>query len=488
MCIGQEVNMLNFFFITILGYWILGVFSVVQISEEPKTSLAMATPHNASSLSGSNPDAASDTIIVYPKELKRRFEVDAFMNETIKVGKVDRLFAAPGTEGSSPPDILVWFIDGGDPSELEALRQRFGDAIELQPDDDVLDDGIVHLNSTVQDPELLIQIPRNLLVNETIIRQWNAPPDLRDISWPPWKPATGLNSYAYNRAGGEDSYVYIIDSGLDPSNMDFHKMPNPNIAWFYAPELDAQEPTDDSIKSHGSCVASLVAGAVNGVSKKSHLIMLKVRYDVIDSLWALSTALDDITDKGRQGKSVILFPLDENTGNNDTVPWHLIEEYMNYLFKADAVIVVPSGNNAAVPGRKQVDTLPAILESPAFPLIVAGAVDASGKLAETSQGPNHVTTWAPGVNVSCAKKGPAGGSQLESGTACSTALVAGLVAYYLGLPSVPFPVGNGTTAQNAKDFLRSKHSSWSRVANGPPVIWNGEDGSVNALDSNITIS
>ena len=49
------------------------------------------------------------------------------------------------------------------------------------------------------------------------------------------------------------------------------------------------------------------------------------------------------------------------------------------------------------------DTYPAMFLSETFPLIVVGAVNNAGRLAEFSQGPNFVTTWAPGDGVVCAQ-------------------------------------------------------------------------------------
>lgn len=53
---------------------------------------------------------------------------------------------------------------------------------------------------------------------------------------------------------------------------------------------------------------------------------------------------------------------------------------MKALFAADAVIIVPAGNqgDAHGPGFRPTTGTPAVLESAGFPLIVIGAVNNSG--------------------------------------------------------------------------------------------------------------
>ena len=203
-------------------------------------------------------------------------------------------------------------------------------------------------------------------------------------------------------------------------------MPNPPDEWLYGFGILENQRTDDSASSHGSCVASKAAGVINGVSKRSHLVMLKIDDSPINVIWAFNTALTDIMNKNRQGKAVIAYP---NTARSPSPPgfpgrpWAAAYSFMNDLFKNDVVIVVPSGNFAKETGRSLVDTLPATLENPKFPLIVAGAVNDLGSPAMFSQGPNHVTTWASGVDVQCAQKGSPTGSQTLSGTSFATGMV-----------------------------------------------------------------
>lgn len=202
-------------------------------------------------------------------------------------------------------------------------------------------------------------------------------------------------------------------------------MPHPPDEWHYGFGVTENVRTDDDDDSHGSCVASKAAGVINGVSKRSHLVMLKIDNRALNVIWSFNTALNDIMAKKRQGKAVIAYP---NTSTAQSppgfppYPWSYAYSYMRDLFANDVAIVVPSGNFALKQGRSLVDTLPATMEKttdPPFPLIVAGSVNNLGERAEFSQGPNHVTTWAPGEKVRCAAKGNPRGLQEISGTSFS---------------------------------------------------------------------
>ena len=58
-------------------------------------------------------------------------------------------------------------------------------------------------------------------IADTIIRQLNAPQDLKLVSWPPRPPGIqlrDLKSFAYDDEGGDDTYIYLIENGIEPKN------------------------------------------------------------------------------------------------------------------------------------------------------------------------------------------------------------------------------------------------------------------------------
>lgn len=141
-------------------------------------------------------------------------------------------------------------------------------------------------------------------------------------------------------------------------------------------------------------------------------------------LWAFAKIRADIESSPQTVPAVVAYPW--TSYGADPVPWGLVKYNMRAIFDLGGVIVVASGNNPTTPGRQNVDTLPALWESPAFTLIVAGAVNNPGNVADFSQGPSYVTTWAPGVNVQCAKRY---GFRRGSGTSHATGMVCQQVCF-----------------------------------------------------------
>jgi len=190
-------------------------------------------------------------------------------------------------------------------------------------------------------------------------------------------------------------------------------------------------PTDDNANSHGSCILSNAIGITNGVYKNvidsrmraetSKVVVVKVdlKLPLGEILWAFSAVRTDIMDSPTTQPAVIAYPW--TSYHADPVPWLTVKTYFQEIFDLGGTIIVPSGNDAETPGRQaDVDTLPAGWESSTFPLVVVGAVDNTGSPAPFSQGPTHVTVWAPGVDVQCAKRG---GFRTGSGTSQSAGMV-----------------------------------------------------------------
>lgn len=60
----------------------------------------------------------------------------------------------------------------------------------------------------------------NLSIADTM-RQSNAPVDLKVVSWSPDPPGIrleDLKSYTFEDTGGDDTYVYLIENGIEPQN------------------------------------------------------------------------------------------------------------------------------------------------------------------------------------------------------------------------------------------------------------------------------
>lgn len=137
------------------------------------------------------------------------------------------------------------------------------------------------------------------------------------------------------------------------------------------------------------------------------MIVIKNTDAVIDFVPAMEQILEDITTKGRAQKSVVIY-----TGGW-TVSW--IDDYedlkddiyhqrsygdiVRQLLAEGVPVVCASGNDGALKGRENIDTLPALFQDDGTPLINVGAADYAGQRWFASQGGSQLTIYAPGVDI-----------------------------------------------------------------------------------------
>ena len=197
--------------------------------------------------------------------------------------------------------------------------------------------------------------------------------------------------------------------------------------WHYAYGV-SKSTTDDDLSGHGSCVASKAAGWKTGVSKNSRLVVMKSLPTIADINFAFAAALDDIIEKRRQRRAVVLYPATsiQTFSAESALPrnWRSVQELMQQLFAQDVVVVTGSGNSAA--RSSAVDTVPAIWAlDPGFPLIVAGAATTDWTIARFSQGAatSSEIAWAPGDSIVCANGPSSPGLAVRSGTSFAAAMV-----------------------------------------------------------------
>ncbi|KAK4040087.1 pectate lyase superfamily protein-domain-containing protein [Parachaetomium inaequale] len=255
-------------------------------------------------------------------------------------------------------------------------------------------------------------------------------------------PATNTYSYFYHESSGAGQYVYVVEDGI----------------W----------DTHPSDLEHGSHVTAKIIGSKLGIAKDATAVVLDKASKLSSSmagvddivyekiLESLLDAADDIAKKRRSGKSV--------------------------LDKLDTALVASSGND----GYDDIRGYPAkFLGDGVFPnLIVVGSTDGNCRRAGSSNQASWMTTYAPGERVNVPAD-PVGGYTVRSGTSYAAPLVAGLVAYYRGLP-LPEPwKAQLQKPRNVKalitHFQRPLDITDPSVvpdAFGPqevkPIIWNGQ--------------
>ena len=351
-----------------------------------------------------------------------------------------------------------WFVNAIEP-ELSTILHDLGVGLRQQ-----LSNSQIHLTCTAQGEYVLLNeiVSRDCRVDlssnpqansaaaqptlrprpppppRTVILQPNAPQDLGLISWPSVKPLPWrMKGYVYDPSFGTDTYLYVIDNGLNIANPPKGRGSKEfrSVEWKYGYNVDSR-PQDDSANGHGTCVASKAVGWKNGVSKNTGLVILKASLSLVDDNWAFAAALDDIIAKNRQGKSVVLYPRTSirqySVSTEWEANWRSIKSLIQDLFAQD-VIVVTCARNDATRHSSVVNTVPAMWTTSDFSLVVAGAATTAGDFARFSRGTTYPggIVWAPGDEVWCTRgnflpdhaypiQRKASGSSFYAGMVCCT--------------------------------------------------------------------
>lgn len=256
--------------------------------------------------------------------------------------------------------------------------------------------------------------------------------DLIFISTPPGTD-TGIY-YTYFSAAGEGITVYLVDSGVNPSNNEF----NSGVIkrWLYAWDVLAVE-SDDHPLGHGSCAASKITGVDYGVAKKASLIIVKINTKWLSSgLDGLVLILNDLRRRKKEGEyipgyNVVSMQSALKNSLADRYSTDTFKYLISELINQYGIILVCAAGN----GGGKIDSIPPTF-SPKMPIIVVGAVSphTGATLPFSNRGP-PLTVSAPG-QVFCAGRGAGRNSQTVSGSSFAAPAVAGLVAYFLSLHDV----------------------------------------------------
>ncbi|KAK4247523.1 glucan 1,3-beta-glucosidase [Corynascus novoguineensis] len=251
------------------------------------------------------------------------------------------------------------------------------------------------------------------------------------------------NSYTYkyyhHESEGEGQYVYVVEDGIWDKHPEFRGAKIEHVR-------QASYADDFLTKNlqHGSGVTAKIIGSRLGVAKRATAVIMDkeilsagmvIPDDLVyeKALESLLDAADDIAKKGRSGKAVVNISWAVTTRLNPTY-YAMMLKILQELDQLDTVIVAGAGNNGLNANIKGIDTYPArFLGDGRFPnMIVVGSTNRNCKRVRSSSEENWVTTYAPAGDISLPAEN--GGYQTGGGTSFAAPLVAGLVAYYRGLP------------------------------------------------------
>lgn len=252
------------------------------------------------------------------------------------------------------------------------------------------------------------------------------------------------DEYAFFSSGGSGIRVYVVDTGLDRSfrNIDFspqQKLRKP-IEWIYALDV-ATQTSDGDPDGHGTCMASKIGGPIFGVAKRSSLIIAKATPSVGSFIDILGKVLSAVQKRPRFGRAETVISISGGwiPPSRDDADAIAIQTLMEELtIKCQAIVVTHAG---AATGPQdnygEIAMYPALLAED-LDIITVGSVQANdgdsyGQIFSWSLSGDALSLSAPG-NGYCAGLG----SEVHGaeGSSFAGAVVAGLVAYFLGIPEL----------------------------------------------------
>ncbi|EGR50513.1 serine protease [Trichoderma reesei QM6a] len=254
-----------------------------------------------------------------------------------------------------------------------------------------------------------------VLDRDTVREIWND-----TLEKPPWGLATLSNKkphgflYRYDKSAGEGTFAYVLDTGINSKHVDFEGRA---YMGFSPPKT---EPTD--INGHGTHVAGIIGGKTFGVAKKTQLIGVKVFLDdeatTSTLMEGLEWAVNDITTKGRQGRSVINMSLGGPYSQ-------ALNDAIDHIADMGILPVAAAGNKG----------IPATFISPASAdkAMTVGAINSDWQETNFSNFGPQVNILAPGEDVLSAYVSTNTATRVLSGTSMAAPHVAGLALYLMAL-------------------------------------------------------
>ena len=300
-------------------------------------------------------------------------------------------------------------------------------------------------------------------------------------------PATKVNrkkDYGFFKQEGGPTQVFTIDTGLEESLSDFKGVIS---KWIFAFDV-MNQPTDSDGSGRGSCIASKIGGKRFGVDKKAVLIPVKSNRSLGSLMDALGKVVREFTRMetaeipirgwfvvhiagGWKGPS--------SPPEKSEVIWaEHMKEQIQRLLSLGVVIVVSAGEDKSI-NYGEIRTWPAVLAaSPTYPIITVGGVQSEpgeefGKRFAWSTGGAALTVSAPG-NGMCAN---AQGDYMSAhGTDFASAVVAGLISYFLSIPVLQqYFIAQVNYPAAVRDYLVSLsiRRYFAQVS-----VWNGIDATI----------
>lgn len=251
--------------------------------------------------------------------------------------------------------------------------------------------------------------------------------------------------YVYFKTFDPKVPVYVIDTGL---NLKYNGLDNIEINWIYG--LGAEEqPGDPNPTRHGTCIASKIGSKIVGVNSNVRLTIVKLIAQLGSFLDALGKVVASIQEE------VALNPMERcvvhisggylpREGDPDM---QRLQDLIQQLINLQAVVVTSAGYTTTGSKSTVIDQWPAALAQTMDIIAVGGVQIGQTNLAQNklfgffqpgSKGGPALTVRAPAEGYCASGLSTARWAYKESwkvtGSDFPTAIVSGLVAYFLSIP------------------------------------------------------
>ncbi|KAJ2899211.1 hypothetical protein MKZ38_003354 [Zalerion maritima] len=230
------------------------------------------------------------------------------------------------------------------------------------------------------------------------------------------------------RQGGKKLKVYVVDSGVRTSHVDFldSRTRESRVVWG---KTFVPGGVNDDIDGHGTHIAGTIGGNVYGVQNKSTIVSLKVTQDGKGPVSGVISAISWAANDARTTNSTCIMNLSLGLQAETGCTGALIDA--GKAAREQGCLLVASAGNEGIP---------ASLTSPACSadFMTVGAIEREGKdgkdvMPEWSNHGQAVDIFAPGTDVESASNEGDYGGRMLGGTSMASPHIAGLAAYFSSL-------------------------------------------------------